>query len=67
MSDIYQYFAEILSIQFEYPYMDIIEKTNRKIWKNIIVNILNMTYNIQKRMRRCEIGMSAEQKGTCKI
>ena len=47
--------------------MDIIEKTNRKIWKNIIVNILNMTYNIQKRMRRCEIGMSAEQKGACKI
>ena len=47
--------------------MDIIEKTNRKIWKNIIVNILNMTYNIQKRMRRCEIGMSAEQKGVCKI
>ena len=47
--------------------MDIIEKTNRKIWKNIIVNILNMTYNIQKRMKWYAIGMSAEQKGACKI
>ena len=67
MSDIYQYFAEILSIQYKYPYMDIIEKINHKIWKNIIVNILNMTYNIQKRMKWYAIGMSAEQKGACKI